>query len=314
MSDPIRAEQLRDADFRSLSIEQMLERIRLFGEPVDTREDIGTISLKRRFPHLMNVQATDISIPGPAGPLPARIYVDAAAVPTGRGMVWAHGGAFLGGNLDMPEANWVSLELASSGVPVISIDYTKCIGGVHYPAPSNDVLAAWEFVREHSDELLGIDPTGLFIGGASAGATLAASAVQRLSDGGRPVPAGLVLVYPALHPDSVRASASLDETPDSLRGISMNYAGSVHALTDPQVFPGVGTASGFPSTLIVACEFDGFVASAIEFHRTLERAGVSAALRIEEGADHGHINEPSDSAAHRTIDAMREWICEPRIH
>jgi len=310
MTDSISLEQLRDADFRSLSVAQMLERIRVFGEPADPRDDIDTVSLKRRFSHLTNVRAADISISGPSGPLSARTYVDPSAISTGRGIVWAHGGAFLGGHLDMPEAHWVSLELASSGIPVVSIDYTKCVGGMHFPIPSDDVLAAWEFVLERSDELLRIHPTGVLLGGASAGATLAASAVQRLSDDDRPVPAGLVLVYPALHPDSTRASASLDEMPDSVREISMNYAGSVEALDDPQAFPGVGTASGFPRTLLVACELDGFVTSAVDFHRSLERAGVDATLRIEAGADHGHINEPSDPTARRTIDAMREWICD----
>lgn len=301
-------EELRDADFRSLSITQMLERIRVFGEPVDPRGDIDTASLKRRFPHLARVLVTDIFLPGPSGSLPARTYVDHSVTSAGRGLVWAHGGAFLGGHLDMPEANWVAMELASAGIPVVSIDYAKCVGGVHYPAPTDDVLACWNHVVDQVDGLLGISAHGLVLGGASAGATLAAGAVQRLIDEGGTVPAGLVLVYPALHPDSVHASASLDHLPEGMRGITLNYAGSREALGDPRAFPGVGSGREFPPTLTVACERDGFVASAADFHATLERAGADSTLRIEEGADHGHLNEPNDATARRSIDAMREWI------
>ena len=57
--------------------------------------------------------------------------------------MWVHGGAFMGGYLDMPESNWVALELAARGIPVFAVDYTKCLGDVHYPVPSDDVLAAW---------------------------------------------------------------------------------------------------------------------------------------------------------------------------
>jgi hypothetical protein len=35
---------------------------------------------------------------------------------------------------------------------------------------------------------------------------------------------------------------------------------------------------------------------------------VPVALHVELGADHGHINEPADPAAHRTIDAIATWM------
>ena len=38
-------------------------------------------------------------------------------------LVWAHGGGFVAGDLDMPEADWVAPSLAARGVTVVSIDY-----------------------------------------------------------------------------------------------------------------------------------------------------------------------------------------------
>ena len=86
---------------------------------------------------------SDLIVESPHGPQPARVYRDETATPTGRALVWVHGGAFIGGYLDMPESNWVALELAARGIPVFAVDYTKCLGDVHYPVPSDDVLAAW---------------------------------------------------------------------------------------------------------------------------------------------------------------------------
>ncbi|RXZ67693.1 alpha/beta hydrolase [Agromyces albus] len=117
-----------------------------------------------------------------------RVYpADAATRPT-PGLVWAHGGGFAGGDLDMPEAHWVAGALAERGVTVVSVDYRLAGDGCRYPVPSDDVLAAWRWTLEHVDEL-GIDTDRLAIGGASAGANLAAGAVLRLlAAGGRVAP------------------------------------------------------------------------------------------------------------------------------
>ena len=125
------------------------------GEPADPRPDIDTASLVRRFPHLVASPRRTRSSTGPHGPVPIRVYRDATATPSGRALVWVHGGAFIGGNLDMPESNWVARELAARGIPVASVDYAKCLGDVHYPVPSDDVLAAWRHVRDAAEDLLG---------------------------------------------------------------------------------------------------------------------------------------------------------------
>lgn len=296
-------------DFRRLTIEQMLNWLETHGEPIDPRPGVDTGSLRRRFPHVAEVQVTDVTVPGPHGrALPARAYIHPTTHTTGAGLVWAHGGAFFGGHLDMPEANWVALELAAEGVPVLSIDYSKCLGGVHYPAPSDDVLAAWSFALQNSETLLGVKPDRLVLGGASAGATLAASAVRRLSrDVHGNKPAGLVLVYPALHPDSENPDSPIEPDGNAL-GISTNYAGSHAALTNPDIFPGMGAGTGFPDTLIIACEFDGMRPSAERFEGVLLEAGVDVSYRLELGSDHGHINEPGHAGALRTIASMVTWI------
>ena len=113
-----------------------------------------------------------------------RVYpADAAASRPTPGLVWAHGGGFVAGDLDMPEADWVARSLAGRGITVVSIDYRLVGDGAgRYPAGSDDVLAAWTWTLEHADEL-GIDPDHVALGGASAGANLVTGAVLRLLAG-----------------------------------------------------------------------------------------------------------------------------------
>ena len=61
----------------------------------------------------------------------------------GTAFVWVHGGAFIGGDLEFPEAHWVSLAIAARGFAVLSLDYRKSLRGVHYPVPSDDILDGW---------------------------------------------------------------------------------------------------------------------------------------------------------------------------
>jgi acetyl esterase/lipase len=294
-------------EFRRMPVPEAIAWLSAHGEPPDPRPDIDTASLLRRFPQLAAVETEDLTFAGPRGTIPARAYHDPTATPTGAALVWVHGGAFLGGHLDMPEANWVALELAGRGIPVLTVDYRKCLSGNHYPVPTDDVEAAWRAAREEAPRVLGVEPAALSLGGASAGAALAAGVATGLLATGGPVPTGVVLVYPLLHPNGPAGSADVD--PDSVPGqLTLNYAGGVEAFSDPRAFAGVGTGEGFPPTLIVVCERDDLRPSGEAFARLLDGAGRPVTLYTEAGAEHGHIDHPGDPGALRTIDAVAAWL------
>ncbi|QIG39174.1 alpha/beta hydrolase [Microbacterium sp. 4R-513] len=297
-----------DVDFRTLPVSDAIRWLAENGEPVDPRPGIDTDSLKRRFPRLAGVGTRDLTIDGPAGRVvPARVYRDAGAEASGRALVWVHGGAFIGGHLDMPESNWVALELAARGIPVLAVDYVKCLGDTHFPEPSDDVLAAWRHAVAHAEELFDVPASAVLLGGASAGGNLTAGATARLRDAAEDVPGGLVLVYPVVHPNAPDPSAELDlESPHGV--LTLNFVGSAEALDDPHAFAALGAAEGLPPTFILVCELDGLRPSGEAFARQLEEAGVPVALRVETGADHGHINEPSDPTALPTVQAIAQWI------
>ncbi len=248
-------------------------------------------------------------------------------IPNGAGLIWAHGGGFAGGDLDMPEADGVARALAARGVTVVSVDYplaptpqawgaargTPVKDGVHYPAASDAIIAAfrWAFDSE-------LCPGPWALGGASAGANLAAGATLRLLRDVGLSPALVVLAYPTLlavqpEPDAaLRAALDADPEadtfgPDAVLGMYENYLGGpVDAAPLPAV-PGLATVEElalFPPTLIINGEVDELRVSGEHFARTLAAAGRDIVTLTEPGTRHGHLNRPEEAAAAASIDRI----------
>lgn len=293
--------------FLRTPFDETLARLAEHGEPPDERSDIDTASLKRRFSRLARVETRELSIPAPDGPQPARLYRDLSAAPSGEALVWVHGGAFIQGTLDMPEANWVSLELAAAGTPVLSIEYTKCLGKTHFRTPVADVRAAWEYAAEDAENLFAVPRGHVALGGASAGGALAGGVTVCLRNAGKPMPAAFVAVYPAMHPNG-RHPDRLFEPGDPMENVPLNYAGSTTALRDPVAFPGMGSLRGFPPSFVVVCENDFLRPSVEKFVTQLDDAGVSVVRWFEPDAAHGHLNDPSHRGAARTLAAIADWL------
>jgi len=261
-----------------------------------------------------------------------RVYpastADAATRRRTPALVWAHGGGFVAGDLDMPEADWVARSLAARGIAVISVDYrlVAADGSGRYPAGSDDVLAAWHWTLEHADEL-GIDPGRVTIGGASAGANLVAGAVLRMlgeADDAPPAPspAGVFLAYPTLLAVQPKPDAALrtllDATPAAdrfgpaaVRGMYETYLGGPVDEAPLFAVPGLAAASdlaGFPPVLMINGEADELRVSGELFAATLVEAGVDTTCVVEPGTEHGHLNRPGEPAASASIERVVRWI------
>jgi len=286
--------------------------------------------LVAHFPELAVVERRDVPIDGPHGEVPARVYrarangarVSRAGETSGRtGFVWVHGGGFIGGDLDMAEANWVSMALAARGFAVLSVEYRKALHGVHYPVPSDDVLAAWSWATAHPAEF-GAAPGDLHLGGASAGGNLVAGVTKRLRDGAGEMPMSLVLVYPALHAelpapsDSLRAALAATSGGENtattgasiLRQLCLQYAGSEEALQDPYAFPANGDLRGQPPVFILNAEADPLRASGEAYADALRAAGVDVTVELEPGTSHGHVNEPFTPGAQQSLERIATWL------
>lgn len=85
-------------------------------------------------------------------------------------VILLHGGSwFIGERTDMAE--W-AYDLAAHGYLAATIDYRLATGGVTYPLPVSDVLAAIRFFHDNA-ETFGGDPARIALFGVSAGAHLA---------------------------------------------------------------------------------------------------------------------------------------------
>jgi acetyl esterase len=265
------------------------------------------------------VASHDFVVSGRHGPISARIYRGSAEAGQAS-IVWFHGGGFIGGDLDMPSADWVAESVAAAGVTVVSGDYSKCLGGIHYPIPNDDVLDLWLWVV-HNAEDLGIDPRSIHLGGASAGAALAATAVRRLCDDQGPIPKSVLLVYPVLHYDLPEAgeclrlllesNADVVLTPELVRSMSENYVGDPALARNPYAFAANGPLPNHhPPTFILNAEIDALQTSGEAYGAELVRAGAESLIQCEPACPHGYLNEPFKYAdsAQRSIERVVLWI------
>jgi acetyl esterase len=119
-------------------------------------------------------------------------------------LLWLHGGGFFRGTPEQPEAHDVARVLADRGITVVTAGYRLApfpgTGRLRrrpadpqerFRLPLDDVLAAARAASEES-------PDGIVLGGASAGACLAAAATLRALDDGTP-PVGAVFAYGFFH-------------------------------------------------------------------------------------------------------------------
>jgi acetyl esterase len=262
----------------------------------------------------MDITVEDREATGPHGSIPVRLYRPVS--PTKTGLVWLHGGAFMFGDLDMPEADWVSRQLAARGIAVVSVFYRLAVGGVHYPVPGDDGLAAYRWAVEHRGEL-GVETFAL--GGASAGANLVAGIALRQRDDGLEPASGVVLAYPLLHSTLPEPSAELatkllelppqiQELNTRLGEIGMNYAGSIEVLDNPYAFPGNAELTGLPPFLIVNADMDILRPSGEAFASQLALAHDDVTIVREPGTMHGYLNQPENPSASVTLSRISRWL------
>ncbi|WP_280457551.1 alpha/beta hydrolase [Nocardia carnea] len=270
-----------------------------------------------------DLQVRDLTLDGLRGAVPVRDYLPAGSDPAAAPLLWIHGGAFVSGGLDQDESHAVALRVAGSGRRVRTVDYALVprfrVWGPpvlrpsdnRYPAPLDDVLTA-------ATDLMA-DGKRIVIGGASAGACLAASAALRLRDRSAEVPVGMILAYATLHaelpplPDSVRARVRgrrriATYTPQMIRRMNLNYVGSPQLLADPDVFPGGGELAGLPPVLLLDAAYDTLSASSTAFAGELTEAGVAAEHRVIPGTRHGFLDRPDSPGFRAGTKSILDWL------
>ncbi len=247
-----------------------------------------------------DVERRDGELPGAEGPVRVRWYRRRGLDGVAPALVWAHGGGWRYGGLDMPEADSVAQMVAAEGVVVVSVDYRLAPEHTH-PAALDDVVgAAGWLLRDAAAH--GVDPDRIALGGASAGAHLASLAALDLADAGTP-PAALWLAYPVTDPVDGRWEDCHPDCPpvvwtdrDAIVAMFATYLGvdPADVERDPELVPAARDLAGLPPTLVTTAEVDGLRAQGEDFVRLVRAAGAAVTHHHVEGVMHGYLDTVGD--------------------
>jgi acetyl esterase len=249
-----------------------------------------------------------VEIPGPAGTIPARLYV-----PLGGGekpqplLVYFHGGGWVIGDLDTHDST-VRFLAANAGVAVLSVDYR--LAPEHpFPAAVEDSFAAFRWAVENAGDFAA-DPARIAVGGDSAGGNLAAAISLLARDDGGPAPAMQLLIYPATDAIGGQESRRLFAegfllTSSDMDWFEAHYLPDAAAGQDPRVsMLRAEDLSALAPAYVATAGFDPLRDEGEDYAKRMRAAGVPVALRRHPGLIHGFANMTAVSRSARA--AMSE--------
>jgi len=226
-------------------------------------------------------------------------------------LYWMHGGGLvLGRNVgDDPRFDRWCSQLDFVGV---SVEY-RLAPEAQYPVPLEDCYAGLRWVHANADRLQ-IDSQRIGVGGASAGAGLAAGLALLARDRGELALAFQVLVYPMIDDRQQTVSSQWNDPvwpPGANRYGWDSYLGK---LPRDQVPPYAAAAratnlSGLPPSFLSVGALDGFADEDIDYGNRLRHAGVPVQMHVYAGAPHGFDTlTPATRLAKRANRDLLEWL------
>lgn len=236
------------------------------------------------------VEAKDITITGPGGPLPIRLYRPAGGATARAALLYFHGGGFVVGDLETHDSI-CRIIAGRSGSVVAAVDY-RLGPEAPYPAAIEDAHAALAWAATGPAELGGTGVT-LAVAGDSAGGTLSAVMALHARDMGLSL-ALQALIYPAVDqsgefPSRRRLAEGYLLTQADIEWFTAQYfAGRACPVLESDASP-LRAAShvGLAPALVLTCGFDPLVDEGKAYAETLRTAGVPVRSVCLEGAIHG---------------------------
>ncbi|WP_409484434.1 alpha/beta hydrolase [Arsenicicoccus dermatophilus] len=271
--------------------------------PVQWRDEVETEAwMFGHRPYVAMVR--DTTIPGPAGPLDARIYDPRPGEPKGAVVTMFHGGGFVAGSLESvdPVCRFVARYV---GCPVVSVAY-RLAPEDPYPCAVEDAIAAFRWVRDHREELAG-PRARVAVMGDDAGATLAAVVSHRTVEDERGGPDLQVLISPVV--DLSRKTRSYEQfsrgyllTEATMDWYLRHYLREPERAVEPDASPLLARHfGGLPPAYVLVPGFSVLRDEGLAYAAALQDADVPVTVRLDEGGIHGDLSAMGISPASRDL-------------
>jgi len=273
------------------------------------------------IPDSPHVAKEDRTVPGPAGApeVPIRVYRPVEGTGTLPGLLWIHGGGYVLGSIQQDDF-MVQHMVEAVGCVAVSVEYR--LAPEHpFPAGVEDCYAALTWMADHAAEL-GIAPTRIAVGGASAGGGLAAGLVLLARDRGKVTVAFQLLIYPMIDDrDTSPSSEAFADAPVWSRQANQNgwraYVGDAAGGADVSPYAAASRATdltNLPPTYIAVGSHEVFLDEDVEYALRLARAGIPVELHVYPRAFHGWELIAPAAAISQRASAERDQALKRALH
>ena len=234
----------------------------------------------------------ELSVPGPAGEQPIRVYRPQSETPLPV-LMYFFGGGWVVGSLETSDA--ICRALAKM-VPCTVVSAGYRLAPEHtFPAAVEDCYAAVKWVAEHAGEL-GADGSRLAVGGDSSGGNLAAAmTLLAKDDEDGPEIAAQALVYPPFRAYADTKSMRENKDPMFFNAYSSEWFWDVYLAEradgeSPLASPlDAADHSGLPAALVMTAEYCPLADEGKDYVHVLTGAGVPVEFHHYEDLTHGFL-------------------------
>jgi acetyl esterase len=280
-------------------------------QPEQLRAAFAQMPGEASGPELPRVEMHEV--PGPAGPIPVRVYT-----PPGDGphpaLVYFHGGGWVLCGLDTHDATCRELAVGA-GCVVVSVDY-RLAPEAKFPAAPEDCYAATVWTLKEAEHL-GIDPRRIAVGGDSAGGNLAAVVSLLCRDRRGPELVHQLLIYPVTShafdtPSYQQNGKGYFLSAGMMRWFWHHYLPDEAEGANPLASPlRAEDLRGLPSATVLTAEYDPLRDEGRAYAERLEAAGVTTRYTNYPGVFHGFFAMTNEiprarAAVDETCRALRE--------
>ena len=257
------------------------------------------------------VERTDYDLPGRDG-VSVRVHRPTNITGTRPCVYWMHGGGLVLGDNKMDDARFDSW-CNKYGIVGVSVDYR--LAPEHpYPTPLDDCYAGLAWIHAQA-ATLGIDVNRVGIGGASAGAGLAAGLALLARDRGELAVSFQLLIYPMIDDRQTTESSTWSDpiwSPGANTFGWTSYLGDKKGAAEVEPYAAASRATdltGLPPTLIAVGALDGFSDEDIDYAVRLRHAGIPVELHVYPGCPHAFDTFGDFTTISRRANRdMDEWL------